>query len=69
MVSPVLQGSLCNLPPLYILGGDDEVLRDELVYLAHRAAHPTRYPPCSSTLRDGGRQKENAEKYTTPTKV
>ena len=27
LVSPILQGSLCNLPPLYIIAGDGEVLR------------------------------------------
>ena len=44
LCSAVLSGSLGGLPPLYILAGDAEVLRDEIVYLAHRAAHPDRYP-------------------------
>ncbi|RDB22775.1 AB hydrolase superfamily protein C4A8.06c [Hypsizygus marmoreus] len=69
LVSPILQGSLGNLPPLYILAGDGEVLRDEIIYLAHRAAHPSKYPARQGVLRDGVRQKENSEKFTTPTKV
>ncbi|TFK43713.1 lipase/esterase [Crucibulum laeve] len=69
LVSPILQGSLGNLPPLYIIAGDGEVLRDEIIYLAHRAAHPAEYPARVGVLRDGRRQKENAEKFTVPTKV
>ncbi|KAF8969460.1 hypothetical protein BDZ97DRAFT_1653726 [Flammula alnicola] len=69
LVSPILQGSLGNLPPLYIIGGDGEVLRDEIIYLAHKAAHPSKYPTRAGVLRDSVRQKENAEKFTTPTKV
>ncbi|TRM68106.1 hypothetical protein BD626DRAFT_480802 [Schizophyllum amplum] len=69
LLSPVLQGSLGNLPPLYIIAGDGEVLRDEIVYLAHKAAHPERYPARAGVLREGWRQKQNAEKFKTPTKV
>ncbi|KAG6903465.1 hypothetical protein C0995_005488 [Termitomyces sp. Mi166 len=69
LVSPILQGSLGNLPPLYILAGNDEVLRDEIIYLAHRAAFPSEYPVRHGVLRDGHRQKENAERFTTPTKA
>ncbi|KAL1668009.1 hypothetical protein GGF50DRAFT_47259 [Schizophyllum commune] len=69
LVSPVLQGSLGNLPPLYILAGDGEVLRDEIMYIAHKAAHPDKYPARAGVLREGWRQKENAEKFKTPTKV
>lgn len=68
LVSPILQGSLCNLPPLYIIAGECEVLRDEIIYLAHRAAFPTRYPTRRGALQ-GRRQKENADKFITPTKV
>ncbi|WVN87708.1 uncharacterized protein L203_102896 [Cryptococcus depauperatus CBS 7841] len=42
-ISPVL-GYLGGLPPLYIMCGDDEVLRDEIIYLAHKAANPRQYP-------------------------
>ncbi|KAH7931203.1 alpha/beta-hydrolase [Leucogyrophana mollusca] len=69
LVSPILQGSLGNLCPLYILTGDGEVLRDEVMYLAHRAAHPGEYPVREGVIRDGWRQKDNLERFTKPTKV
>ncbi|KAJ7228482.1 hypothetical protein GGX14DRAFT_613080, partial [Mycena pura] len=69
LVSPILQGSLGNLPPLYILAGNGEVLRDEIVYIAHRAAYPEKYPARKGALRDAHRQQENAKLYTTSTKV
>ncbi|QRV97947.1 carbohydrate esterase family 10 protein [Ceratobasidium sp. AG-Ba] len=43
LVSPAL-GYLGGLPPLFILASDKEVLRDEIIYVAHKAAHPDRYP-------------------------
>ncbi|CCM05570.1 uncharacterized protein FIBRA_07797 [Fibroporia radiculosa] len=69
LVSPALQSSLGNLCPLYILGGDGELLRDEIIYIAHKAAHPKEYPAREGTIREGHRQKDNAEKFQTPTKV
>ncbi|KAG2154960.1 alpha beta-hydrolase [Suillus bovinus] len=69
LVSPILQASLGNLCPLYILAGDGEVLRDEIIYLAHKAANPAEYPVREGVIRDGMRQKENAHKFSTPTKV
>ncbi|KAI0700770.1 alpha/beta-hydrolase [Cytidiella melzeri] len=69
LVSPVLQGSLGNLCPLYIIAGDGEVLRDEIIYMAHKAANPSAYPTRQGIIREARRQKENAEKFTTPTKV
>lgn len=69
LVSPILQGSLGNLCPLYILAGDGEVLRDEIVYMAHKAANPKEYPTRKGVLREAVRQKENAEKFQKPTKV
>lgn len=33
-VSPLWQPSLGGLPPLYIMGGDKEVLRDEIIYVS-----------------------------------
>ncbi|KAL2069713.1 hypothetical protein VTL71DRAFT_14392 [Oculimacula yallundae] len=45
LVSPILQPSLGGLPPLLILTGGGEMLRDEQIYLAHKAANPTKYPP------------------------
>ncbi|KAG2116013.1 alpha beta-hydrolase [Suillus discolor] len=69
LVSPILQASLGNLCPLYILAGDGEVLRDEITYLTHKAANPAEYPVREGVIRDGLRQKENAHKFSTPTKV
>ncbi|KAK6362318.1 hypothetical protein TWF730_006014 [Orbilia blumenaviensis] len=45
LVSPVVQGSLGGLPPMMILVGGSEVLRDEQIYFAHKAANPRKYPP------------------------
>ncbi|KAJ3576185.1 hypothetical protein NP233_g603 [Leucocoprinus birnbaumii] len=69
LVSPVFQGSLGNLPPLYIIAGDGELIRDEIVYLAHRAAYPQHYPARDSVIRDAHRQRENVERFTQGTKV
>ncbi|KAA1466694.1 alpha/beta-hydrolase [Dentipellis sp. KUC8613] len=69
LVSPVLQSTLCNLPPLYIIAGNGEVLRDEIIYFAHRAAHPEEFPVRKGVIRHARRQKENMEKFRTPTKV
>ncbi|SPC67080.1 uncharacterized protein UHOD_02664 [Ustilago sp. UG-2017b] len=70
LCSAVLSGSLGGLPPLFILAGDAEVLRDEIVYLAHRAAHPSRYPLRKGLLDHSQRSRENAEQYDSqPTKV
>ncbi|KAJ7498735.1 Alpha/Beta hydrolase protein [Mycena latifolia] len=69
LVSPILQGSLGDLPPLYILAGNDEVLRDEIVYIAHRAAYPDQYPTRKGALREARRQQDNVQNFTRPTKV
>ena len=45
LVSPALQPSLGGLPPLQVLTGGSEMLRDEQIYVAHKAANPTTYPP------------------------
>lgn len=52
LVSPILQPSLGGLPPLLILSGGGEMLRDEQIYLAHKAANPTKYPPGDALLDD-----------------
>lgn len=44
LVSPVLQPSLGGLPPLLVMTGGGELLRDEQIYLAHKAANPAKYP-------------------------
>ncbi|KAF5380574.1 hypothetical protein D9615_004658 [Tricholomella constricta] len=43
LVSPVLS-YLGGLPPLLIIASDKEVLRDEIIYMAHKAANPGKYP-------------------------
>ncbi|KAK2736902.1 hypothetical protein FQN57_000505 [Myotisia sp. PD_48] len=45
LVSPAVQPSLGGLPPLLIIAGGGEALRDEQIYIAHKAANPTAYPP------------------------
>lgn len=45
LVSPVMQTTLGGLPPLLILTGGGEMLRDEQIYVAHKAADPHAYPP------------------------
>ncbi|TFK74645.1 alpha/beta-hydrolase [Pluteus cervinus] len=50
LISPVLS-YLGGLPPLYILAGDKEVLRDEIIYLAHRAAYPQDFPVSPKTAQ------------------
>lgn len=52
LVSPILQPSLGGLPPLLILTGGGEILRDEQIYLAHKAANPAKYPPGDALLDD-----------------
>ncbi|KAG4032902.1 hypothetical protein MFRU_006g03600 [Monilinia fructicola] len=50
LVSPALQPSLGGLPPLLVLTGGGEMLRDEQIYIAHKAANPTQYPPGDAFL-------------------
>ncbi|KAF8549961.1 alpha/beta-hydrolase [Imleria badia] len=44
LVSPALS-YLGGLPPLFVIASDKEVLRDEIIYTAHKAADPSRFPP------------------------
>ncbi|TFK50945.1 alpha/beta-hydrolase [Heliocybe sulcata] len=50
LVSPAL-GYLGGLPPLFIIASDKEVLRDEIIYTAHKAADPDRFPIKEETRR------------------
>ncbi|KAF3761332.1 hypothetical protein M406DRAFT_236462, partial [Cryphonectria parasitica EP155] len=50
LVSPVMQPTLGGLPPLLIMVGGGEILRDEQVYVAHKCANPSQYLPSESTL-------------------
>jgi acetyl esterase/lipase len=68
LVSPVLQPSLGGLPPLLIMTGGGEVLRDEQIYLAHKAAHPERYPLGDAYQKEYDPENEILHKYK-PTPV
>ncbi|KAA1470415.1 alpha/beta-hydrolase [Dentipellis sp. KUC8613] len=43
LVSPALS-YLGGLPPLLVIASDKEVLRDEIIYAAHKAAYPEKFP-------------------------
>lgn len=66
LVSPIMQASLGGLPPLLVMVGGGEILRDEQIYLAHKCANPSKYLPPEATLDDNAR--EQIEKYK-PTDV
>jgi acetyl esterase/lipase len=63
LVSPVLQPSLGGLPPLQVLSGGGEMLRDEQFYVAHKAANPTAYPPGDVYLDEFDPDRETLNKY------
>lgn len=63
LVSPVMQPSLGGLPPLLFQVGGGELLRDEQIYLAHRAANPTEYPPSDSVLDEHDPDRSTVHKY------
>jgi acetyl esterase/lipase len=68
LVSPVLQPSLGGLPPLLIQVGGGEMLRDEQIYLAHKAAAPAQYAPSAAHLALLGKTHADVTKYP-PTDV
>lgn len=68
LVSPVMQPSLGGLPPLLILTGGGEILRDEQIYLAHKATNPTKYPPSEAYLNAHPEDRDIVTKYK-PTEV
>ncbi|KAK4057569.1 hypothetical protein OIO90_001214 [Microbotryomycetes sp. JL221] len=68
LVSPLWTPSLGGLPPTYILAGDKEVLRDEIVYLAHRMAHPDRYP-LRKELLESNPERTRKQQNLPPTLV
>lgn len=68
LVSPALQPSLGGLPPLLIQTGGGELLRDEQIYLAHKAAHPAEYLPPPSNNQTAEEIDDQALKYK-PTNV
>lgn len=70
LCSPALSGSLGGLPPLYVLAGDSEVLRDEIVYLAHKAANPDKFRLRDELMDRFPIMRASFEKYKDqPTKV
>ena len=68
LVSPVTQPSLGGLPPLLVMTGGGEVLRDEQIYIAHKAANPSKYPPGEAYLNEYMHAREDLEKWK-PTDV
>lgn len=69
LVSPALTPSLGGLPPLCILVGGGEMLRDEQIYLAHKAAAPSEYPPPETALAAQGHGAAEAVHKWSPTDV
>ena len=68
LVSPVLQPSLGGLPPLLILTGGGELLKDEQIYLAYKAANPRKFQPSESHLSKYPQARETLDKHN-PTDV
>lgn len=68
LVSPILSPSLGGLPPLLILTGGGELLRDEQIYLAHKAANPSGYPPSEAFLEEHPEHRDTISRYK-PTDV
>lgn len=68
LVSPVMQPSLGGLPPMLIQVGGAELLRDEQIYLAHKAANPKAYPPSDAVMAEFDPQGDAVERYP-PTDV
>lgn len=68
LVSPALQPSLGGLPPLLIQTGGGELLRDEQIYIAHKAAQPLAYLPPPSNNQTAEDIQAQASRYR-PTNV
>ncbi|KAI1121270.1 hypothetical protein F5Y10DRAFT_256659 [Nemania abortiva] len=64
MVSPIMQPSLGGLPPLLIMTGGGEILRDEQIYLAHKCAEPEKYPPGDIHMNEAAREQISRFKPT-----
>lgn len=64
LVSPVMQPSLGGLPPLLIMVGGGEILRDEQIYLAHKCANPSKYLPAESLMDEKARAQVKQYKPT-----
>lgn len=68
LVSPVMQPSLGGLPPMLIQVGGAELLRDEQIYVAHKAANPKAYPPNETIMKEFDPSRTTLNKYP-PTNV
>ncbi|KAL2132104.1 hypothetical protein VTI74DRAFT_4227 [Chaetomium olivicolor] len=55
LVSPIMQPTLGGMPPLFIMVGGGELLRDEQIYLAHKCANPSEYLPPEALMDDKAR--------------
>jgi acetyl esterase/lipase len=63
LVSPVLNPSLGGLCPILIQACGGELLQDEQIYFAHKAANPTAYPPNDEIMSRWDRHHEIINKY------
>ena len=68
LVSPVMQPSLGGLPPMLIQVGGAELLQDEQIYLAHKAANPKAYRPSDAVLNQYDPKRETLNSFP-PTDV
>ncbi|KAJ7496886.1 hypothetical protein FB451DRAFT_1209127 [Mycena latifolia] len=71
LVHPLISGALSylgGLPPLLVIASDKEVLRDEIIYMAHKAANPEKYP-IKDEIRAMYSPLDGIEKKFGPTKV
>ena len=68
LVSPALSPSLGGLCPLLVQVGGGELLSDEQVYFAHKAANPAAYPPNDEIMERWDPKRETLHKYP-PTDV
>ena len=65
----ILTLPLCTgLCPLQVIVGGGEILRDEQIYLAHKAADSESYAPCPEILAYNGDTMDDVTKYP-PTDV
>ncbi|KAI1823819.1 alpha/beta-hydrolase [Xylaria intraflava] len=64
LVSPIMQPSLGGLPPLLIITGGGEILRDEQIYLAHKCAQPEKYPLGDVRMNEAAREQISRFKPT-----
>ncbi|KAH6843046.1 Alpha/Beta hydrolase protein [Chaetomium sp. MPI-CAGE-AT-0009] len=55
LVSPIMQPTLGGLPPLLVMVGGGELLRDEQIYLAHKCANPSQYLPPEALMDEKAR--------------